>query len=57
MWYDERLTWESTEYGGIEVVAVTADTIWIPSFTLDNRYVQYQYPSIMNVHHVAQVIY
>ncbi|KAM3927282.1 acetylcholine receptor subunit epsilon-like isoform 1-T1 [Leptodactylus fuscus] len=36
-WNDYRLTWNQSEYGGIEVVRVPHDTVWLPEIGLENN--------------------
>lgn len=40
IWHDYRLMWNKDEYGGIEVMHIPADLIWLPDIILYNKYVQ-----------------
>ncbi|XP_046369805.2 acetylcholine receptor subunit beta-like [Haliotis rufescens] len=35
-WTDERLTWNPSEYGGIQYVNIPVDKLWIPDLSLTN---------------------
>ncbi|XP_075188279.1 acetylcholine receptor subunit epsilon-like isoform X2 [Anomaloglossus baeobatrachus] len=36
-WYDFRMTWNTSEYGGIEVVRIPPDMVWLPEIVLENN--------------------
>ncbi len=36
-WKDELLTWNSTQYGGLESLTLSAEAVWIPDITLYNE--------------------
>ncbi|XP_072006051.1 acetylcholine receptor subunit epsilon-like isoform X2 [Engystomops pustulosus] len=36
-WDDYRMVWNSSEYGGIEVVRVPHDMVWLPEIVLENN--------------------
>ncbi|XP_069473641.1 acetylcholine receptor subunit delta-like [Ambystoma mexicanum] len=36
-WYDYRLTWNVTEFYGIEIIRIPADLVWLPKITLENN--------------------
>lgn len=36
MWKDERLTWDPAEFGGLNIVVMHPDEIWIPKIFLSN---------------------
>ncbi|XP_072330281.1 acetylcholine receptor subunit delta [Scyliorhinus torazame] len=36
-WYDKRLTWNTSEYSGIEILRLPPDLVWIPDFVLENN--------------------
>jgi hypothetical protein len=35
-WYDYRLTWNSSEYDGLDMIVVSPEKVWLPRFTLTN---------------------
>ncbi|XP_077992353.1 neuronal acetylcholine receptor subunit alpha-5-like [Glandiceps talaboti] len=37
LWRDEFLRWNSSQYGGLEVISLSADKIWVPDLTLYNN--------------------
>ena len=39
MWKDELLTWDQSEYNGIDVTRIRAENIWKPDIQLYNRFV------------------
>lgn len=45
-WYDYKLRWEPEEYGGVEMLYVPSEHIWLPDIVLFNKYVPY----IINLH-------
>ena len=38
LWMDQDLTWNSSEYNGIDLIHLQKDKIWTPTFTLYNPY-------------------
>ena len=36
-WYDEFLTWDPAEHGGVNYTVVRADDIWLPDIYIQNR--------------------
>ena len=36
-WYDYKLTWEPSEYGGVNMLHVPSDHIWRPDISLYNK--------------------
>ncbi|VDN57470.1 unnamed protein product [Dracunculus medinensis] len=36
-WYDAKLTWNPSKYGGIKTLHIPSDLIWIPDFVLYNN--------------------
>ena len=38
LWSDQDLSWNSSEYNGIDLIHLRKDTIWTPTFTLYNPY-------------------
>ncbi|KAM5171332.1 acetylcholine receptor subunit epsilon isoform 2-T2 [Mantella aurantiaca] len=36
-WDDYRLTWNASDYGGIEVLRVSPDMVWLPEIVLENN--------------------
>lgn len=36
-WMDYKLRWDPAEYGGVEVLYVPSDTIWLPDVVLYNK--------------------
>ncbi|KAE8620464.1 hypothetical protein XENTR_v10010265 [Xenopus tropicalis] len=36
-WQDDRLTWNETEYGGMPLVQVPHDMMWLPEIVLENN--------------------
>lgn len=39
LWIDEKLKWNSTEYGGLRRLQVGNHEVWQPDIILYNRYV------------------
>ncbi|XP_040271166.1 acetylcholine receptor subunit epsilon-like isoform X1 [Bufo bufo] len=37
LWDDYRLTWNSSEYGGIEVLRIRPDMVWLPEIVMENN--------------------
>lgn len=37
-WKDERLTWNSSEYGGLDYIAIAPSKLWLPNIALGNFY-------------------
>lgn len=40
-WYDHRLKWEPSDYGGVEVLNIPSEELWKPDLVLYNKYVLY----------------
>lgn len=38
-WCDDRLKYNPSEYGGVNVSRIPADDLWVPDLILQNRYV------------------
>ncbi|KAK3581067.1 hypothetical protein CHS0354_033853 [Potamilus streckersoni] len=38
-WYDQFLTWNKNEYGGLHEVLVSIDEVWTPDLLVENTYV------------------
>ena len=36
-WYDMRLKWNATQYGGIQSVRINTESIWLPAIEPYNR--------------------
>ena len=36
-WTDEKLTWDPAEYGGLKMLRLPCDLIWLPDIVLYNR--------------------
>ena len=36
-WYDYKLQWDPTEYGGVDMLHVPSDHIWRPDIVLYNK--------------------
>ena len=39
-WFDEYLTWNASEYGGVDTIRVPADKIWTPDLFISNLLVK-----------------
>ncbi|KAG9462173.1 hypothetical protein GDO78_014780, partial [Eleutherodactylus coqui] len=37
LWYDPRLTWNQTEFYGIDILRVSPDLVWLPKLILENN--------------------
>jgi len=44
-WYDYRLSWNATEYGGVQSIRLPSSLIWTPDILLYNRF-EAQTPSL-----------
>ncbi|XP_073531350.1 acetylcholine receptor subunit delta isoform X4 [Phyllobates terribilis] len=40
-WYDKRLSWNKTEFYGIDILRVTPDMVWQPKLILENNSLTY----------------
>jgi len=38
-WFDERLVWDPSEYGGLAYTHIPSDDLWLPDIVLYNKYV------------------
>lgn len=38
-WTDYKLSWDPMEYGGVEMLYVPSEHIWLPDIVLFNKYV------------------
>lgn len=38
-WYDYKLRWDPEEYGGVEMLYVPSEQIWLPDVVLFNNWV------------------
>ncbi|XP_072021560.1 acetylcholine receptor subunit alpha-type unc-63-like [Amphiura filiformis] len=60
-WIDEFLTWNATEFGGIEVIHVPAERVWLPDITLhqnaDDIFERYKPNTYVNVFYDGLVIW
>lgn len=36
-WYDYKLRWDPEEYGGVEMLYVPSEHIWLPDIVLFNK--------------------
>lgn len=36
-WYNELLTWDPKEYGGMTVITMSAQEVWVPDIVLYNK--------------------
>ena len=36
-WTDEKLVWDPAEYGGLKMLRLPCDLIWLPDIVLYNR--------------------
>jgi hypothetical protein len=41
-WTDARLTWNASDYGGLDSIRVTSDDIWVPDTTVFNSNFHYE---------------
>ena len=41
VWTDYQLSWNTSEYGGVDSVVIQPRNLWIPDILLYNRSVQY----------------
>jgi len=39
-WRDYRLTWNASEFGGVDKLYVPVSRLWLPDVTLWNKYVK-----------------
>lgn len=39
-WYDYKLRWDPEEYGGVEMLYVPSEQIWLPDVVLFNNWVR-----------------
>ena len=37
LWEDEYLRWDPHEYGGIKVITLPSENVWMPDITLYNK--------------------
>jgi len=37
-WFDYKLQWDPQEYGGVEMLYVPSENIWLPDIVLYNKY-------------------
>ncbi|XP_071804967.1 neuronal acetylcholine receptor subunit alpha-10-like isoform X2 [Asterias amurensis] len=59
-WYDEKMSWDPDDYGGIEIIRIPATELWVPDITLydnadSNDYVSTSRTSNALVNHNTQV--
>ena len=37
-WHDDRLKYDASRFGGVNVSRIPADDLWVPDLILQNRY-------------------
>ncbi len=38
-WTDDYLTWNASEYAGLEQIVLSPELVWLPDFGIENRLV------------------
>ncbi|XP_077862581.1 neuronal acetylcholine receptor subunit alpha-10-like [Saccoglossus kowalevskii] len=60
-WIDEYLTWNTTDYGGIENIKLPSDIMWMPDVVLydnaDDKYINFLRDKIAVVYHNGDVMW
>jgi len=41
IWKDYRLSWNASEFGGVDHLRVPVSRLWLPDITLWNKYVKH----------------
>ncbi len=36
-WYDDKLRWDPSKYGGVDVLYIPSQQIWLPDIVLYNK--------------------
>ncbi|CAG5132953.1 unnamed protein product, partial [Candidula unifasciata] len=59
-WYDERLNWSSTDYGGLYAIRIPCERIWLPDIVLYNSvddYTSGYMPTLAMVYNTSRVFW